>query len=842
MRTLIVYLLMPLLAACAWLTCRANGMKPACGLSNETAVSCSWASSKFSLSLDSGLSVETAKKMPLPTLSITPVEGAEQLVGIFKIGIFGSSPWCAKISGLGGSMRVRTMAPYMSSKDAAIAIVAEPTTEFELPSPGPTITICDQAHQNDGENELFIVVGDPVAVAGLIRDPSRVGIKNLLRANVISKESPEVRSGYLFVKMNSANSAQLLDFAVRGGFRYLLVNWGSWARTYGTYAPNLLNFPGGWGDIRGVALAAHRRGIGLGLHVMSNMIEPSDPIVADRSSNMQLASYAEAIIAKELLPDSKIVQLKDYRVTANDGESPSTLSHAVNVRFDGEIAKCQVKQIQAQPVLFECIRGAYGTSISAHRQGATVSLLMMKDGAFNIDSAKPLLSMVATHIADSVNRVGAGMIYFDGAEIVASGRGQFERLNKIASLPMAVVARLNHPVFVQASTFSTRLWPYVSRMASGDAASLAASEYLSAVKLHSIATYSDNLMPGELGWLGVVAETGAYSDTSPEVISTYMARALALDLPFSIETTYRDLLANSYTPRIFNILNITNHILNNGPIDAAVRDKLRYGNWYVLASEHENSALFGELISQSSKHVRGTRKVSTTSFIAPAGSTGILLRIGNVVGLKGDGARIWSEGSTQGASSSAVAHQSRDFRNNPNGFWASHNIADGDWSRSRYLEIVYDFTPAGDCKPTLDIQAHDRLGRIRDYFLRVSKGRGLEAVLYFGVPSEDYIVGGSIDDIANPNKRLLGFDFGHVVSLNTQWVSSCGNEDLATFQPIALSTMTETDSMVRDISVSVGGVEAFGISKLSSGDVLDLFPDGTATKCRRGSCETLVLR
>lgn len=174
------------------------------------------------------------------------------------------------------------------------------------------------------------------------------------------------------------------------------------------------------------------------------------------------------------------------------------------------------------------------------------------------------------------------MIYFDGIEL-ATAEGNDPTYDN-AEQQINILSRLNKKVLTQGSSDVARMWPYMSRMATADYATLAPIQYLDSYKIGQVVPKRINsLMPTELGWIGLLSEKPSYPATTVEDISTTLARTLALNLPFSIQTTQSNLEANPYTTRLFRIIGIVNRTLQTGKgLNSTAKKTLQMGNWYLV--------------------------------------------------------------------------------------------------------------------------------------------------------------------------------------------------------------------------------------------------------------------
>ncbi len=102
-----------------------------------------------------------------------------------------------------------------------------------------------------------------------------------------AKTYPDLETSYLFVDLTRCNVARIIEYARRGGFSYILVRQGAWAKTLGHYHLNENNYRD-LDEMRAIRNLVHLAGMKFGLHFLSATISDDDeykdePAVAPHS-------------------------------------------------------------------------------------------------------------------------------------------------------------------------------------------------------------------------------------------------------------------------------------------------------------------------------------------------------------------------------------------------------------------------------------------------------------------------------------------------------------------------------------------------------------------------------
>jgi hypothetical protein len=459
--------------------------------------------------------------------------------------------------------------------------------------------------------------------------------------------------------------------------------------------------------------------------------------------------------------------------------------------------------------------------------------LVMTNGGYLLDLKSDLKDFSAAKIADVANRVNAGMIYFDGGELSLVGG---DPAYDIAEQQINVLGRLKNRILVQGSGNVPRLWPYLSRIAMDDYATLAPIQYLDSYKITQILPMrTSNLMPAELGWIGLVAETPAHPATTVEDMSTYLARALALNLPFSIETLQSDIDVNPYTARLFSGMGAANRALKSGSLNAAAKKYLQTGSWYFV----DSTTPYLAQLSLQKQHIFIGQKLIQLGLVEKNAS-GAMLRLSNVHQISNQNAipLLPSTVALNIVKQKNIDNNNRGLLINTQHFTSNKNGV-MDLTHAREMSIDYSLKSADSHSSTscsiVNAQLEDVNGSYRDYYLNVTPNHAdPKTISYLDAPVQMLTSLMPAYSSYRAKSAIYNFDFSKVKAVNFRWMQTCDSDQGLVLKTVSM--VREMPTALNTIQLLVGNNIVLNIPALQTGEVLDVFPDGTVTICKKAVC------
>lgn len=289
----------------------------------------------------------------------------------------------------------------------------------------------------------------------------------------------------------------------------------------------------------------------------------------------------------------------------------------------------------------------------------------------------------------------------------------------------------------------------------------------------ALASYHRSRMPAELGWFGLDAESVDRPATSLDEAELLGVRSVALDVPFSVETTVASLRANPHSEAILRLLARYERLRLDRTVPAAMRARLATGEWRLLDERNRD----GESVfvrREEQPPVVGQRK-----YAAPGARQNVLLLGGDggaqlVLDVpRGDATRsgtLIARRPVAAADAGLLARVSASVR-----AWRGQGASpEVDLSRHRALAVTLsiEIGPREDigAPPVLDVQLEAVGERYRDHLIDLDFSG--ERTIVLELPSAERVVR-ELPPAAEtyPLKAALsGFDRSRVVALDLRWM------------------------------------------------------------------------
>ena len=335
------------------------------------------------------------------------------------------------------------------------------------------------------------------------------------------KVSRGATASYLIVDFGVDTIDRAIQMTRRAGLRYLyhsspFSTWGHFQ-----FKPSL--FPRGLSDFQACINKAHRAGIEVGFHTLSNFITPNDSYV-DPLPNPGLAVIGQSELSADIDSSTREIPVAFPALF--------TRKSALNtVRIGDELVRFTVVSSNGPTRLLDCQRGAWGTHATAHLRQAPVWRLLDHDYQVFLGDA-PLSQEIARNIADLCNRTGARQLSFDGLEgNWSTGYGQYGRTLFTTAWYNALNPETQGKVINDASNPGHFNWHVFTRMNWGEPWYAGFRESQTLYRFKNQVLFERNFMPRMLGWFAL------RPDTSIEDAEWLLARAAGFDAGFALATS-----------------------------------------------------------------------------------------------------------------------------------------------------------------------------------------------------------------------------------------------------------------------------------------------------------------
>jgi hypothetical protein len=323
-----------------------------------------------------------------------------------------------------------------------------------------------------------------------------------------------------WIKLAQTLGFNQIDFHGGGSFRF------------GDCRPNPDTYPRGFASLKAVIDRLHAAGIKAGLHTYAFFIDKSCPWVTP-VPDPRLAKDAAFTLAAPLTAEDTTVPVVE---PTNDMSAITGffVRNSVTLQIDDELITYSGISKQPPYAFTGCKRGACGTKVAPHAQGARVRHLKECFGLFVPDGDSTLFEEVAAKTAEAFNECGFDMIYLDaldGEDVIAGPENAWHYGSKFV---FEIWKRLKRPALMEMSTFHHHLWFVRSRMGAWDHPTRSHKRF---IDIHCAANEDNRRMflPGQLGWWAVKTWSGAQGEpTFPDDIEYLCCKALATDTGLSL--------------------------------------------------------------------------------------------------------------------------------------------------------------------------------------------------------------------------------------------------------------------------------------------------------------------
>jgi hypothetical protein len=327
-------------------------------------------------------------------------------------------------------------------------------------------------------------------------------------------------------------------------------------------------YPQGRRSLKAVIDKIHSAGLKAGLHSYSFFVYKKSEWVTPVPEK-RLAKNALFILAESIGPN-------DTTLRVNGDKSGEKTGASVTLQIDDELIIYPVASQDYRNILNNCIRGAYGTRISAHNPGTTVYRLKEHYGCFFPDGDSTLFAEVAARLAELYRECGFDTIYFDaldGAGEIAGAEYGWHYAPKFA---FEVCRRLDRPAVMEMSCLTHHLWFVRSRAEAWDHPSRGYKKF---IDLHCKANegFEKKFLPGSLGWWKIETQFDFQTErTFTDDIEYLCGKALGGNYSLSFAgITPADLAGNDYVQKLASIIKQYETLRRNNYFGGRVKEKLR---------------------------------------------------------------------------------------------------------------------------------------------------------------------------------------------------------------------------------------------------------------------------
>ncbi len=415
-------------------------------------------------------------------------------------------------------------------------------------------------------NPAFNLIGSAIALFG-IREENALdligeiemeeGLPHILIDGEWVKSSTKAGRPYIISNFGEATIDKMLEFTDKLGFYSLyqshpFKNWGHF-----DLLPDL--FPNGRQGMIDCVEKARKRNIRIGVHTLTNFITTNDPFVTP-VPHPDLAVFAQTVITGDMDILSTEIPIEDPRFY----DKKTSLQ---TVRIGDELIRFAGVSGQAPFRLLDCMRGAFGTQATSHKEGETIARMVdhpYKTFYPNMDLQNVMIDM----LVDFFNETGVSHLDFDGHEgAYSTGYGDVSK----DYFALRFIEGVDHMVVNGTSQSSHFYWHINTYMNWGEPWYGGMKESHNALRFSNQAIHERNYQPNMLGWFWF------QSGTSLEDMEWMLARAAGWNAGYALVVNPSDLDSNPFTAEIIEMILTWEEARNRGIFDKRQKQLLKAG-------------------------------------------------------------------------------------------------------------------------------------------------------------------------------------------------------------------------------------------------------------------------
>lgn len=350
------------------------------------------------------------------------------------------------------------------------------------------------------------------------------------------KKSPLFGKSYLISSFGEKDIDEMIAYTKKAGL-VSLYHEGPF-KSWGHYILNPESFPNGKEGLKKCVDKAHAAGLRFGVHTLTNFINTNDPYVTP------VPDERLSITGSDQLVMDIDQQQKEIEVVSPEYFNQEKNNYLHTVKIGKELIR--YKSVTSQPPykLLDCQRGAFGTTVSAHKKGEAVGKLF--DHAYQVFFPNlELQREIARNMANLFNETGIDHFDFDGHEgCLASGEGEYA----VELFAKDVYDNIKHEFICGTSNSETFFWNIGSYYNWGEPWYGGFKESMQQYRIDNQGLFDRNYMPHMLGWY-LLGETTTITE-----MEWMLARAAGYNAGFAMVARPNALRNNPLTPQLLDAI------------------------------------------------------------------------------------------------------------------------------------------------------------------------------------------------------------------------------------------------------------------------------------------------
>lgn len=403
-----------------------------------------------------------------------------------------------------------------------------------------------------------------------------------------TKTSKETMKSYLISDFTEKTFEATLEKAERAGFDYIyhegpFENWGhfNWSKSFSSNGDQ---------GVKVMVEKASKKGIGVGIHTLSNFTTTNDGYVTPVPSGNLLKQGVLTLVSSI---DEKQVDILVENSSLFD--IPMSLN---GLMIDNElISFTSIEKENNNIVLKNCKRGAWGTIPSRH----DVKSPMYKLWDYPYKTFFPDLELqdkYADRLAEIINTTGICQISFDGLEgCTYTGHGEYAMAKFVERVYKQVDSSLRN----DASRLTHYLWHIHSYVNWGEPWGETMRKGQVESRIVNQSFYRRNLFPRMLGWFLIRLADKKHECTSLEDLEWALSESAGFDAGYAMTIRNNTLNNHGQIDKLLDAIKNWDYLRENNFFTEKQKELLRNPEteWHLERKSDEVFLLFPLNISQN---------------------------------------------------------------------------------------------------------------------------------------------------------------------------------------------------------------------------------------------------
>jgi hypothetical protein len=415
------------------------------------------------------------------------------------------------------------------------------------------------------------VVGSKIALFGCPTEQALVTLGKIELAEGLphpqidgqwGKTAPGASAAYIISNFTEANVDEAIALTKQAGLRYLY-HYGKTFENWGAFDLYEGEFPDGRESLRRCVEKAEAAGIFLGTHVLSNFITTNDPYVTPVPDDRL------AVVGSSVLTAAIDESADEIPIASPDFFNQMENNSLKTVRIGDELIRYGRVSESAPWTLLDCQRGAFGTQVAAHPEGAPIAKLL--DHAYKVFLTNADLTVeMSETMASLYNETGLRQISFDGLEGNRStGLGTYGESLMPYTWYNALDEELKDHLIIDASRTTHFFWHIYTRMNWGEPWYGGFRESQTEYRFNNQAYFQRNYMPGMLGWFKMTPQT------SVEDAEWLLAKSAGYDAGYAFVANREAVAQNGLSDKILELIGDWEKLRIGGAFTEVQKERMR---------------------------------------------------------------------------------------------------------------------------------------------------------------------------------------------------------------------------------------------------------------------------